>query len=77
MTFVVIIDRWPTISAFAEDTGVPYERARAWRLRNSIPSRYWDDVIAAAKAREIRGVDLGVLHAAERAKYDGVHQDAA
>ncbi len=61
MTHADIINRWPTLTAFAEDIGVTYVTAKAMRRRGSIPSGYWVRVITAAQAREIEDVTFKVL----------------
>tara|TARA_R110002020_G_scaffold467027_4_gene690182 strand:+ start:3033 stop:3254 length:222 start_codon:yes stop_codon:yes gene_type:complete len=65
MTHADIINLWPSLSAFAEDLGVPYVTAKAMRRRMSIPASYWVRMIEAAAARDIAGVTLADLaHAA-------------
>lgn len=66
MTTQQIIDRWGTLAQFARDVGVPYERAKQWRHRNSIPAKYWQRVIDSAQRREIAGIDLDVLFRASQ-----------
>lgn len=64
-TFRSIIDKWPSISEFAADLGVKYVTAQLMRHRNSIASRHWNNVVIAARRREIAGVTLEVLAAIE------------
>ncbi|WP_428351821.1 carph-isopro domain-containing protein [Lichenifustis flavocetrariae] len=40
----------------------------SWKSRGSIPVQYWGDVIAAAQARDVRGITLRVLAQACGAK---------
>ena len=49
-TFSDLIAEWPKVSDFAAEIGAPYGRVHRWKTRNSIPSIYWDDLIAAAAA---------------------------
>jgi hypothetical protein len=56
-----IIDAWPTLQDYAADVGVKFNTARGMRQRSSIHMRYWDEVIAAAKRRRIRGINQNVL----------------
>lgn len=42
---------WPKTTDLADDLGVPYTTAAAWRQRESIPAKYDLDLIAAAKRR--------------------------
>lgn len=60
-TFIDLIDAWPTLSAFADDIGVSYEAAKAWRRRNSVPAPYWGRLIECAAARGIPGVTADLL----------------
>jgi len=64
MTHADIINKWPTLSDFADDLGVQYGTAKAMRRRGAIPSEYWLTATAKAEAREIEGVTLEVLAAA-------------
>lgn len=65
-------DRWPSITALAEDLGVSFRTAQAiaYRERNGlglIPDCYWLRAIRGAKKRKIPGVTLTSLaQAAER-----------
>lgn len=61
MTFRSIIDRWPTIAAFASEVGEKYPTVAAWRQRDSIPPRRWGAVVAAAQARGMTDVTLETL----------------
>lgn len=55
-TFAAVIDSWPTVVAFATDTGTDLATAYKWKQRNRIPAKAWGIVIAAAERREITGV---------------------
>jgi hypothetical protein len=63
-----IIDRWPSMRAFAEDIGVPYVNVNMMRQRRNIHFRHWDRVIEAAKERGIRGVTLKLLASTYRSR---------
>ena len=52
-----LIDRWDSITKFAEDVGCGYEAARKMRSRGSIAPGNWEAVIAAAKVKDIPGID--------------------
>lgn len=54
MTFDSLIRKWPSLSAFADDIGVPYETGRMMRWRSSIADEHWMAVVAAASRRGIR-----------------------
>lgn len=60
-TFSQLIDLWPTKAEFASDLGVEYGVAHQWDRRDSIPSDYWNDVIAAAERRQLKGINLELL----------------
>jgi hypothetical protein len=64
MTHAEIINKWPSLSEFADDLGVQYGTAKAMRRRASIPPEHWLTVTYKAAAREIRGVTLEVLASA-------------
>jgi len=61
MTFRSIIDRWPTIAAFATEVGEKYPTVAAWRQRDSIPPRYWSVVVKAARDRGMTDVTFETL----------------
>ena len=61
MTFRAIIDRWPTVAAFAAEVGEKYPTVAAWRQRDSIPPRRWGAVVKAAHARGFTDVTYETL----------------
>jgi predicted GNAT superfamily acetyltransferase len=63
-----IIDRWPSTRAFAEDIGVSYNSANLMRHRRNIHFRHWERVVEAAKARNIRGINLKLLSSTYRSR---------
>lgn len=60
-TFREVIDRWPSAAALARDLGLQYNTVAGWVRRDSIPAESWAAVIAAAKARNLEGVDAEAL----------------
>lgn len=77
VSFAELIELWPSIADFAEETKQPYMRAKRWRTlndgRGSIHPKYWPAVKAAAWKRGWGWVDdtllarLAVNSAAEHA----------
>lgn len=67
-TFRTLIERWPSLSAFADDIGVIYVTAQGMHRRGSIPSEYWAAVVEGATKRGIAGVNLEILAAISAAK---------
>lgn len=47
-----IINLWPTLMEFASDMGVDWQKARGWKRRNSIPTKYWPGLIESARKRK-------------------------
>lgn len=66
-TFQDLIGQWETLEAFRAAVGVPYQRARKWRDRNSIPHPYWAAVVKASKKKGIKGVHVDSLAAMSEA----------
>ena len=60
-TFSDVINRWPSLNEFASDIGVEYVTAQVMRWRNSINSRHWSAVVAAAASRGFDGITLEAL----------------
>lgn len=50
-SFRDVIEKWDHKSTFADDVGVPYERAKAWWRRDRIPGAYFAAVAGAARRR--------------------------
>lgn len=49
-----IIMNWPGgMRVFADDMGVLFNTARGWRARNSIPDKYWIDLVEKARERRV------------------------
>lgn len=66
MTHSDIINRWPSLSDFAADLGVPYGTAKAMRRRSSIPPGHWARVVSQAALRDLHGVTLQALAEAKQ-----------
>ena len=49
----------------AKFLGKPYATVASWRLRNTLPSGFWEAVVAEASNRQIKGVTLDRLAAFE------------
>lgn len=49
-TWPELVKLWPYLATFAEEVGVPLFRARGWLNRMSVPSRYFPQIVEAAKA---------------------------
>lgn len=60
-TFRDVIERWPSLAAFARDIGVEEGTAKQWRSRSKIPAEYWSDIIVAAQERQIQAVTASLL----------------
>jgi hypothetical protein len=60
-TFSQLLDLWATRQEVAEDCGVEYGSVNQWHRRNSIPSKYWANLIAGAQKRGIQGVSYETL----------------
>jgi len=60
-SFKDLIARWPTLAEFHRAVGVPYQRARKWRDRNSIPPAYWSAVITACRNEGYKDVSFEAL----------------
>jgi len=52
-TWGAIASRWPSVKSLAEDLQVNHLTVYKWLGRNSVPSKYWETMIAAAKDRNI------------------------
>lgn len=62
-----IIGLWPSAEKFSEEIGLTYpSHGRVMKVRNSIPHRHWDAVIAAAAKRGLFEVNKQALEQAYR-----------
>jgi hypothetical protein len=59
-SFADIVTAFPD-GALSADLRVSAGLPAVWKCRNSIPSRYWPDLVASASKRRITGVTLTVL----------------
>lgn len=65
-SFAELIEQWPSVADFARETDQPYERAKQWRARDSIPPEHWPQVILAAAGRgHLVSADLFMKWAAD------------
>lgn len=62
MTYKNIIALWPSMKALSTDLAVKHETVIKWRLRDSIPAKYWSDLIEAANDR---GLDVTLKQLAD------------
>lgn len=46
-----IIALWPSVGEFAKDVGQKETTCRGWKLRNSIPVKYWRKIVDSAKRK--------------------------
>jgi len=67
-SFKDVIEAWPSVEAFADDTGVSANLVSVWKHRDTLPNRVWAEVVAGAEAREIEGVTYATLVAIAAAK---------
>lgn len=63
-TFREIIDLWPTKVALADDLGLKYDRVAQWYKRDSIRSTFFDQIVRAAKGRNLKVTYEDLSHAA-------------
>jgi hypothetical protein len=71
-TAAAIMGAWPTDAEFARDIGVKPNHGQVMKLRGSIPPTYWPAVVAAARARGIKGITiekLAAMAAARRSRH--------
>jgi hypothetical protein len=60
-TFADIIALWGTATSLGQDIGESGVTVRAWRNRNSIPSRKWPVLVRAARRRGLNEVTFEAL----------------
>lgn len=60
-SYIPIFNKWPSLKAFADDIGIDPAYARTLKMRDSLPSSYWNHVEAAAKRRKLRGINIKTL----------------
>ncbi len=53
ITHVEIIDKWPSIQVLADEIKQDPTKVRQWRNRESIPAKFWVDIVSLAQARDI------------------------
>lgn len=60
-SYVSIMNEWPSLEAFGKDIGIDGAHARTLKMRDTLPSGYWNRVEEAAKKRRLKGIDVKVL----------------
>jgi hypothetical protein len=63
-----MIRLWPKRGAFGADIGAKPAAVTNMIARDSVPSKYWSAMVAAAQERGIHGVTLSTLAAAASLK---------
>ena len=61
-----LIERFGGAAKMAPEIGQSAATIRQWAARESIPGRYWQEIVDAARQRNVRGVTFAAL--AELAK---------
>lgn len=51
-----IISLWPSVGQFAQDIKQKESTCRGWKLRNSIPAKYWQEIVKAASNRGFENI---------------------
>ncbi len=69
MTFLQIMNFWPSARVLSADIGAKHANVLKWRQRDSIPPEFWEPLIEAAERREIP-VTLQMLATAARSPAD-------
>lgn len=59
--FADVIACWPNPAEFAADLGVKLSTVNVWKHRDSIPSGYWEAIVAAAQGRGFLCVTYAAL----------------
>lgn len=75
-SFRSIIDKWPSLPAFAADLDVIYVTAQAMKRRDSVSAEHWPALVAAAERRGIKGVTLEALASIKAARRQSEHRAA-
>lgn len=57
MSFVALIEQWPSLAEFAKDVGQKRDAVQKWKQRDSIPAAHWLTIVRAAEAR---GIDVSI-----------------
>ena len=55
-SFSEIIRLWPADDALAGEVGATKEQVKKWRLRDSVPSGWWQPLVDAARKRRFKSV---------------------
>lgn len=59
--FIDIIEMYQDIDTFSFDIGISYGTANSWKFRNSIPAKYWKDLIKSLEKRNIGRINGDIL----------------
>lgn len=54
LTFQSLINKWPSTAEFARQMNTDYQQVWGWYRRDSVPPRYWSDLLAIAKDKGIK-----------------------
>lgn len=76
-SYLPIIEKWPSLTALAADLEVTAECVRVMKMRDSIPARYWIQLVAGASSRGIDGVTLEALATIEAGKNGFLPEEVA
>ena len=66
MTAQDIIDAFGGTKPLASTMGIPSATVLYWGRRGRIPVRYWDELIALAKTKNVRRINVETLRATHR-----------
>lgn len=52
-SFRDLLGQWPSLEALAHDVGATTHRVSKWRIRDRVPSEYWQALLEGAERRGI------------------------
>ena len=76
-SFVAVIEAWENAEVLAGDINTTGGNTRIWKQRDSIPSSYWEAVVAAAGKRGLAGITYELLARLAARKRRPPAEDAA
>ncbi|MCK4820388.1 hypothetical protein KA005_31780 [bacterium] len=53
ITHAEIIDLWPSMRVLADEINENLPKVNQWKARNSIPSKFWVELVSLAQDRDI------------------------